>query len=53
MSDEYEKFPQPETLKVNDPKYTIGKNKSGRQWKVGVNRAPNKNWRNRGSILTW
>ena len=28
-------------------------NKSGRSWKVGVNRKPNKNWRNPGSKLTW
>lgn len=53
MSEEYEKFPQPEELKSKDPQFTLGKNKSGRQWKLGVNRNPNKNWRNRGSTLSW
>ena len=28
-------------------------NKSKRGWKVGVNRTANKNWRNKGSTLTW
>ena len=28
-------------------------NKSKRGWKVGVNRVSNKNWRNKGSTLTW
>jgi hypothetical protein len=28
-------------------------NKSKRQWKIGVSRTPNKNWRNRGSTLSW
>lgn len=50
---EYEKFPEPEQLKSKDEKYTHGMNKSKRGWKVGVNRTPNKNWRNKGSTLTW
>lgn len=28
-------------------------NKSGRSWKVGVNRKPNKNWMNKASKMTW
>ena len=46
-------FPEPEDIKNKEDKYVLGSNKSGRQWKVGVNRKPNKNWRNRGSTMTW
>ena len=48
-----EAFPEPEDIKNKDEKYTTGMNKSGRSWKVGVNRKPNKNWANKGAKLTW
>lgn len=50
---EYEAFPQPEDIKDTDDKFTLGMNKSKRSWKVGANRKPNRNWRNRGATLTW
>lgn len=28
-------------------------NKSKRSWKVGANRIPNRNWRNKGATLSW
>ena len=39
---DYEAFPEPEQIKSNDPKYTLGKNKSKRPWKLGVNRKTSK-----------
>ena len=48
-----EGFPQPEEIRSTEDKYILGANKSGRQWKVGANRIPNKNWKNKGAKLTW
>ncbi len=53
MTSEYEKFPQPEELKSQDPKYTVGMNKSKRSWKLGVNRTSSKATLNKGSRFTW
>lgn len=47
---DYEKFPEPEQLKSQDPKFTTGMNKSKRQWKVGVNRHPTKAYTNQKQI---
>ena len=50
---DYEAFPTPAEIKENSDKFTLGMNKSKRSWKVGANRVPNRNWRNKGSTLTW
>ena len=50
---DYEAFPQAGEQRDTDDKYTIGMNKSKRSWKVGANKVPNKNWRNRGATLSW
>ena len=50
---DYEAFPNPQDIKNTEEKYTIGMNKSKRSWKIGSNRVPNKNWRNKGARLTW
>lgn len=48
-----EGFPQPEEIRSTEDKYTLGVNKSGRQWKLGANRVSNKNPKNKGLKLTW
>ena len=53
MTTEYEKFPEPEELRVKDPKFLQGMNKSKRSWKVGVNRHPTKCTVSKGPQLTW
>ena len=50
---DYEAFPTPAEIKETSDKFTLGMNKSKRSWKVGANRVPNRNWRNKGSTLTW
>lgn len=50
---QYEAFPQPEEIKSTEKKHLVGTNKSGRSWKLGVNRTPQKNFRNKGNRMTW
>jgi len=50
---QYESFPQPEEIKSTDKAHVIGTNKSGRSWKLGANRTPQKNFRNKGNRMTW
>lgn len=50
---QYESFPQPEEIKSTEVKHTLGMNKSGRGWKVGANRNPQRNYRNMGNRMTW
>ena len=50
---QYESFPQPEEIKSTDKQHIVGTNKSGRAWKVGANRTPQKNFRNKGNRMTW
>ena len=50
---QYESFPQPEEIKSSDKQHVVGTNKSGRPWKVGANRTPQKNFRNKGNRMTW
>ena len=50
---QYESFPQPEDIKSTDAQHVLGINKSGRAWKVGANRNPQRNYRNLGNRMTW
>ncbi len=50
---QYESFPQPEEIKSTDTKHVLGMNKSGRGWKVGANRNPQRNYRNQGNRMSW
>jgi len=50
---QYESFPQPEEIKSSDKQHVVGTNKSGRSWKLGANRTPQKNFRNKGNRMTW
>jgi hypothetical protein len=53
MDTTYEKFPEPEELKVKNDKFTFGMNKSKRGWKVGVNRQPTKVRVSKGAEISW
>ena len=53
MDTTYEKFPEPETLKSTDDKFTFGMNKSKRGWKVGVNRQTTKCHLSKGPQISW
>lgn len=50
---EYEKFPEPEDIKSQDRKFTMGMNKSRRNWKIGLNRKPTKSVVNSGPKVTF
>ena len=50
---QYEAFPQPEEIKSHSAVHVTGLNKSKRPWKVGANRNPQKNFKNKGNKLTW
>lgn len=53
MDTTYEKFPEPEDLKVHSDKFTFGMNKSKRGWKVGVNRNSTKVRVSKGPQISW
>ena len=53
MDTTYEKFPEPEDLKVKSDKFTFGMNKSKRGWKVGVNRNSTKVRVSKGPQISW
>jgi len=53
MDPTFEKFPEPEDLKVKNDKFTFGMNKSKRGWKVGVNRQPTKCHVSKGPQISW
>ncbi len=50
---QYESFPQPQEIKSHDAAHVMGTNKSGRSWKVGASRQPQRNYKNKGNVMTW